>query len=145
MARSAADDNGGTHAAPVEIGAADAARAEAIADIHLRASRAAMPYLRRPHSDDATRAWFAGTLRDDPSGWWVAVSGDRVVGYMQLTGDSVEHLYVSPDWQGRGVGSALLAKSKTLSPGALLLWTFQRNTVSTKQGQAALRNPLLAP
>jgi GNAT superfamily N-acetyltransferase len=46
---------------------------------------------------------------------------------MLIDGESLDHLYVAPDWQGLGFGSALLAKAKTVSPRRLVLWTFQRN------------------
>jgi ribosomal protein S18 acetylase RimI-like enzyme len=39
----------------------------------------------------------------------------------------VEHLYVQPDFQRAGIGSALLEVAKSRRPGALRLWVFQRN------------------
>jgi ribosomal protein S18 acetylase RimI-like enzyme len=50
-----------------------------------------------------------------------------VVGYMLIYGESLDHLYVSPNWQGRGIGSALLEHAKSLSSDRIVLWTFQRN------------------
>jgi len=102
--------------------------APAIADIHLTARRVAMPYLARPHSDDETRAWFAASVGDRPAAWWVARQGDRVIGYMLLDGEELDHLYVHPDSQGKGVGTALLRKAFSLSPQRVLLATAQRNT-----------------
>jgi ribosomal protein S18 acetylase RimI-like enzyme len=39
----------------------------------------------------------------------------------------VEHLYVQPDFQRAGIGSALLEVAKSRRPGGLRLWVFQRN------------------
>jgi ribosomal protein S18 acetylase RimI-like enzyme len=102
--------------------------APAIADIHLTARWVAMPYLARPHTDDETRVWFAGCVCDRPAAWWVARRGDRVIGYMLINGEDLDHLYVHPDSQGQGVGTALLRKALSLSPRCVVLATSQRNT-----------------
>jgi GNAT superfamily N-acetyltransferase len=46
---------------------------------------------------------------------------------MLIDGDSLRDLYVRPDWQGRGIGRALLDKAKALNSRRLTLWTFERN------------------
>lgn len=102
--------------------------APAIAEIHLIARRVAMPYLARPYTDDETRAWFAGCVGDRPAAWWVARRGGQVIGYMLIDGEDLDHLYVHPDSQGEGVGTALLRKALSLSPRRVLLATSQRNT-----------------
>ena len=111
----------------VEIIAATPDDAPAIADIHLTARAPAMPYLARPFTDDETRSWFAGSVGDRPSAWWVARQTGQVVGYMLIDGEDLDHLYVHPAAQGRGVGSALLYKARSLSPRRIALATFQRN------------------
>lgn len=97
-----------------------------MADLHLAARSEAMPYLHQAHSDDETRRWFAGAVCDRPARWWVARCGGRVVGYMLIDGKDLDHLYVRPGWQRRGIGLSLLDKAKTLS-SHLVLSTFQRN------------------
>lgn len=111
-----------------EIVEATSGDAPAIADIHLAARRRAMPYLARPHTDDETRAWFAGCVGGQPGAWWVARRGGRVIGYMLIDAEELDHLYVHPDSQGQGVGTALLHKAFSLSPRRVLLATAQRNT-----------------
>jgi ribosomal protein S18 acetylase RimI-like enzyme len=101
--------------------------APAIAEIHLTARGQAMPYLARARTDEETRDYFARVVGDRPRAWWVARRQGQVVAYMLIDGEELDHLYVSPSWQGRGFGSALLDKAKALSPDRLLLWTFQRN------------------
>lgn len=51
----------------------------------------------------------------------------QVAAYMLIDGEDLDHLYVAPSFQGRGFGSALLAKAKALSPHRLELRAFRRN------------------
>jgi ribosomal protein S18 acetylase RimI-like enzyme len=110
------------------VRAADTAAAPAIPDIHLIARRDAMPYLHAPHSDVLTRDWFSRSVGNAPTAWWVAMIGhERIVGYMLLYEDNLDHLYVLPDYQRLGIGTRLLNHAKALSPHRLRLYTFQRN------------------
>ena len=47
---------------------------------------------------------------------------------MLIDGEDLDHLYVHPEAQSRGIGSALLHKAQTLSPRRVALATFQRNS-----------------
>lgn len=115
-----------------------------------------MTTIRRFVSDDLTEAtdvWYpslAGSIaymrpeqrrrEDEDKGFfrevvavtrdvWVAVSDERIVGVLALEGSSeVDRLYVAPEAQGRGVGTALLEHAKSLHPDGLTLVTHQRNT-----------------
>lgn len=113
--------------APILIRPARPADADGIAEVHLAARWAALPYLPELHTDDETRAWFAGGVLPTQT-VRVAEFAERVVGFVALHGGSLEHLYVLPGEQGRGTGSRLLEQAKALSPNGLSLWTFQRNT-----------------
>jgi len=97
----------------------------------------------RLHTDDETRSWFASIVGNRPSAWWLARQGGRVVGYMLIDGEHLDHLYVHPEAQGRGVGSTLLHKARSLSPRRIALVTFQRNvsarTFYEKHGFRPLR------
>jgi ribosomal protein S18 acetylase RimI-like enzyme len=112
----------------LEIREAELCDAPGIAKIHLTARREAMPYLNQPHPDDETREYFSRVVGDRPSAWWVARVGNEIVGYMLIDGEHLDHLYVRPGWQRRGIGLSLLTKAKVLSPRRLELWTFQRNS-----------------
>jgi GNAT superfamily N-acetyltransferase len=105
---------------------ARASDATAVAALHLAARRHAMPYLAELHSDDEVRVWTRETLLPKAE-VWIAEIGGLPVGYLALVDDILDHLYVGPDHQGRGVGSLLLAKAKALRPAGLRLYAFQRN------------------
>jgi GNAT superfamily N-acetyltransferase len=110
-----------------EIREAEAGDALAITEIHLAARSEAMPYLDRAHTDNETRDYFARVVGDPPGAWWVACCGRQIVGYTRIEADRLDHLYVRPGRQRRGIGSALLDRAKTLTPDRIELWTFQRN------------------
>jgi GNAT superfamily N-acetyltransferase len=110
----------------VTLRRARADEAAALADIQLAAMRDAMPYLPELHTDEETRAWMRDVVLPG-SEVYVAEADGRTVGFVALGAELLEHLYISPDSQGRGVGSALLAHAKELRPAGFRLWVFQRN------------------
>ena len=97
-----------------------------MARIHLAARRAAMPWLREVHTDEETHAW-AATILPAENEIWVAEADGKVVGFAAVAPGWLNHLYVEPDWQGRGIGHRLLDLAKERSPEEVLLWTFARN------------------
>lgn len=97
-----------------------------VAEVFLAARRGASPYLPEIHSDDETRGWIAHTVFE-ACDVWVGLWGGAVAGFLAVNDQTLEHLYVLPDYQSAGVGSSLLSKAKVLSQGRLTLWTFQRN------------------
>lgn len=108
----------------VEAGRADA---DALAGIFIAARHVAMPWL--PELDDA--AGVGGYFADQVIGEGEVpmVRSEAVpVAFLALRGDMVEHLYVDPVAQGKGVGTALIAAAKARRPAGLRLWVFQRNT-----------------
>ncbi len=100
--------------------------AAAVADVWLRSYRAALPGVRRAHSDDEVRGWFRDVVVPERE-TWVADAGGRVVGLMVLSPGDLDQLYLDPDWRGRGLGDRLVALAKERSPDGLELWTFQVN------------------
>jgi ribosomal protein S18 acetylase RimI-like enzyme len=59
---------------------------------------------------------------------WVAEVDGGPVAFMAMAGDFIDQLYVDPDHQRYGLGKALLAHARLLSPEHLWLYTLQINT-----------------
>ena len=57
---------------------------------------------------------------------WVAEVGDQVAGFVAFANGWINHLYVAPEFQARGLGTRLLDVAKQASV-ALQLWVFQVN------------------
>jgi GNAT superfamily N-acetyltransferase len=105
---------------------AASADAPEIAEVFLAARHDALPYLRTIHSDEETRRWIPEVVMRR-SAVWVAELDGTIVGFLSLTGDHLDHLYVRPGFYRQGIGDRLLAQAKVMSPGRLRLFTFQRN------------------
>ncbi|MCP4004984.1 MAG: GNAT family N-acetyltransferase [bacterium] len=82
---------------------------------------------RMNHSPEDDAAFFEHTVARENQ-VWIADCGGLIVGMMALSDSVISHLFIDPDWQGRGVGSALLDRAKELFPYGLSLFTHQRNT-----------------
>lgn len=112
----------------ISLRPATAADAAAVAQVWLDAFDAALPTVTRAHDDDDVRRWFREVVLATRE-CWVAVDGaGAVVGILALSDTEIEQLYVAPDRQGRGIGTALIDVAKERRTGGLALWTFQINT-----------------
>lgn len=98
-----------------------------LAEVHLAARRAAGDsFPPGAHGDEEVRAWVASwdlTAYDV----WLATLGERVAGYARCTPSWLDDLYVHPDHQGSGVGTALFELVTTLRPQGFCLWVFESN------------------
>ncbi|WP_428540273.1 GNAT family N-acetyltransferase [Rhodopila sp.] len=65
-------------------------------------------------------------LRSVRPGGWLAAKRARSDTCCSR-GEYLDHLYVLPGWQRRGVGLALLGKAKALGPKQVRVSTFRRN------------------
>jgi GNAT superfamily N-acetyltransferase len=101
--------------------------AEAVADLYLRARRAAYPTIpMTAHTDEEVRRWIA--RRIPRTEVWVAESEDgALVGLLVLDDDWVDQLYVEPTLLGRAIGAELIGVAKRERPDGLRLWTFESN------------------
>ncbi|BCB21086.1 GNAT family N-acetyltransferase [Bosea sp. ANAM02] len=100
-----------------------------IAALYLASRAAALPWLRRVHSDDEVRGWIAH-VRLATGETWVAREAGRILGFLCLDGEDLDQLYLLPGQFRRGIGSLLLVKAKERSPERLHLFTFQRNAAA---------------
>jgi len=87
----------------------------------------AMPPLARPAEE--VRAFVLGWDLDDDAGRevWLAEDDLGAAGFAVLRSDWLDSLYVGPDRQGSGVGSALLELVKSVRPDGFGLWVFASN------------------
>jgi len=112
---------------PIVLRAATEGDLDGAVDVYLAARHAAVPAIPPlVHADHDVRTWFREAV------WprhelWIADTDRTVVGLLVLDGGQVDHLYVAPSQAGRGIGSALLDKAKSLRPRGLTLWVFQSN------------------
>jgi ribosomal protein S18 acetylase RimI-like enzyme len=98
---------------------------QAVGDVFL-AALAGMTYLPELYTEEETRTFISDVLLPKNE-VWVAEDGGRVIGFVGLWADVVSHLWVYPDQQNQGVGTALLALAKERRPSGLRLRVFQQN------------------
>jgi GNAT superfamily N-acetyltransferase len=102
--------------------------AACLAELWLSARRGARGIPPPVHDDEQIRAWFREAVASSEV-WVVTDERGRPGGVMMLDGESVEQLYVLPDQQGRGFGSALLEHAQA-TRDSLALWTFEANAAA---------------
>ncbi|ASY33322.1 MULTISPECIES: GNAT family N-acetyltransferase [unclassified Streptomyces] len=102
--------------------------ARGAADVWLRSFAAALPGVRRAHSDDEVREWFTYVVVPGMETWVAETGGGDLVGVLALSDDELEQLYLSPEARGQGLGERFVALAKERRPAGLDLWTFQVNT-----------------
>ncbi|MER7076817.1 Ribosomal protein S18 acetylase RimI [Saccharopolyspora kobensis] len=100
--------------------------ATGMAEVWLRSFAAALPTVRRAHTDDEVRSWFAHVVVPN-SECWVAEESGALLGLLVLDGPELDQLYLDPPHRGRGLGDQLVDLAKRRRPDGLELWTFQVN------------------
>jgi GNAT superfamily N-acetyltransferase len=98
---------------------------DAAAEVHRAAFDQALPWLKGLHTPEEDRWFFRERVFRDCE-IWGAFDGDDMTGIVAFRRDWIDQLYVRPESQGRGVGSALLQLAQRAFD-SLQLWTFQRN------------------
>ncbi len=98
----------------------------AVADILMRSSRRAYTFMPWAHSDDD----FVDFVRASFDEWKIvriAEADQGPAGFHCLLKDVVDQLFVAPEAQRRGIGSALLCDVMALRPKGFTLRTFRAN------------------
>ncbi len=102
---------------------------DTLAELYARTQRR-MTYL--PPMPDEHIHLVAGNIGGNDE-VWLAEDEERILGFLAIAHSQrdgwevVERLYVEPDAQNQGVGTALLEHAKMLRPDGLVLWVFQKN------------------
>ncbi|MCG8588338.1 MAG: GNAT family N-acetyltransferase [Proteobacteria bacterium] len=106
---------------------------DVIAELWHRSKRRAYPYLttEQSYSLEDNRRYFREVVCPRCQVLVAELDG-QLVGLLALEDQFIDQLYVDPRFQGRGVGSGLLARAKELSPAGLTLYTFQRNQAARR-------------
>jgi GNAT superfamily N-acetyltransferase len=99
--------------------------AGAVARIHRVAFDERLPWLAGRHTPEEDQWYFRERVLPACEVWG-ACEGSTIKGFIAFREDWIDHLYVLPDAQGQGLGSALVEQAQSTFP-RLSLWTFQRN------------------
>jgi ribosomal protein S18 acetylase RimI-like enzyme len=102
---------------------AGAEDAPAIARLYRRTAEQEWDFL-VPHTPEQDLRFFARALARGPV--LVAEADGALVGFVACRRGWIDHLYVAPEQQGRGIGRGLVARALK-GRRRVRLWTFQRN------------------
>jgi putative acetyltransferase len=81
----------------------------------------------------ALRPLVAEELASDEIDWWVLVSATgALIGFLGFASDTIEALFIDPDYHGQGGGKFLVTHAQSLGAGALAVDVNEQN-------EAALR------
>jgi putative acetyltransferase len=76
----------------------------------------------------ALRPLVAEELASDALDWWVLVSAtEALIGFLGFANDTIEALFIDPDYQGQGGGKFLVAHAQSLGTGALAVDVNEQN------------------
>ncbi len=115
----------------VRIRAATQEDADCLARVFI-ASFGTLTFLPKLHTDEETFDFIANSVIREQDVLLAEVDGAPVGFVAMAHGNFVEHLYVHPDRQRRGVGSTLLRRAKERMPEGFRLWVFQQNTAARR-------------
>ena len=104
---------------------AEAADAEAVVRVFQAARAGAMPWLPVLHTTEEDVGFFGRALAGEA---YVFELDGAVVGFAVVGEAELDHAYVEPEAQGRGIGSALFARVVEVRPDGFRLWAFRDNT-----------------
>jgi ribosomal protein S18 acetylase RimI-like enzyme len=99
----------------------------AISRVHRRACLIAYAFMNWSYSEDEVRDWYARRFENWDWGL-VAENSAAVVGFLSTYGTFLDQLFVDPDHQRCGIGTALMTLALQRSPAVATLTVFEQNT-----------------
>src|SRR5687767_4076587 len=99
---------------------------KAIVAVYRESRAEAMPWLPVLHTADEESAFFRRGLEDGHELWVAEIDG-RVAGFAAMHHGFLNHLFISPEHQRRGIGDALFARAKESMPDGFRWYVFQEN------------------
>ena len=97
----------------------------ALARLHRETVRKSLAFVPDLHTAEEDIDFFEGQLFPNNDVWLVE-EGGHILGYAAHSPGWLNHLYVHPNHQGRGVGDLLVRQAKA-DDQHLQLWAFQKN------------------
>jgi GNAT superfamily N-acetyltransferase len=97
-----------------------------LARLYRETVRASLPFVPELHTPQEDLRRFVEGLFPYTEFWLAEAPAAGLVGYIAFRQDFIEHLFLHPQHQGRGLGSRLVAKAMD-GASELNLWTFQQN------------------
>jgi GNAT superfamily N-acetyltransferase len=99
--------------------------AERVAKVFKASRFDALPYLPELHTPEEDVNYFKNVVFRENEVFLALVSGD-IVGFIAFNKEWINHLYLLPAVQRKGIGRQLLELAKNQTQ-PLKLWTFQKN------------------
>ena len=96
-----------------------------IARVFIETRTRCLPYLNWEYDHAIMCEVFSPQL--DHASFWVAEDG-QLIGFLAFDTYEIDHLYVLPEFHGRGIGKALLNIALDGTRGDVRLWAFQQNS-----------------
>ena len=109
-----------------EIARASRSQMAEVARVFKVSRRQALPFLPEIHSAEEDADHFTKVVFPGNEVHVAIAANGQIVGFIAFADGWVNHLYLLPEVQGRGLGQRLLAIAQEKCP-QLDLWTFQRN------------------
>jgi ribosomal protein S18 acetylase RimI-like enzyme len=110
---------------PMQIRQASSGDYRRLAELHVLA-RHDMAYLPHVHSFASVEKWVRETILPSHHVWVAEVDG-HIVGYASFHDGVLTNLYVHPNHQRDGIGSALLTEVRKFAPDGFEFWVFEAN------------------
>lgn len=92
-------------------------------------ARKEMSYLPQIHTEDETKNFIKNLCQKNT---YKALVDGRVVGFINIENNFLNHLYILPGSQNMGIGKRLLDFAKEVSLQGLNLWVFEKNKDAIK-------------